>query len=88
MYKAREIEYLIAKLLVKLNYVGLANIIFEKEGLREFHKEYLQKFDINELLNEYKNSNLKEFQKKSKKLREILKFGSAKNLVKIIKGEL
>ncbi len=88
MYKAREIEYLIAKMFVKLNYVGLANIIFEKEGLGEFHKEYLQKFDTNVLLNEYKNSDLKEFQKKSEKLREILKHGSAENTVKIIKGEL
>jgi len=88
MYKAREIEYLIAKMLVKLNYVGLANIIFEKENLGEFHKEYLQKFDINELLNDYKTSNLEEFQKKSIKLREILKYGSSENVIKIIKGEL
>ena len=88
MYKARWIEYLIAKSLVKLNYVGLANIIFEKEGLGEFHKEYIQKFNIEKLLSNYKNSNLKEFQKKSKKLREILKFGSAKEVAKLIKGEL
>jgi len=88
MYKAREIEYLIAKMFVKLNYVGLANIIFERENLGEFHKEYLQKFDINELLKDYRYSNLKEFQKKSLKLREILQFGSKKNVIKIIKGEL
>jgi len=88
MYKARSLEYLIAKSLVKLNYVGLANIIFEKENLGEFHKEYLQKFDINTLLDDYKNSNLEDFQKKSKKLRTILKFGSSKNIVKLLKGEL
>jgi len=88
MYKARQIEYLIAKSLVKLNYVGLANIIFERENLGEFHKEYLQRFDINELLKDYKNSNLKKFQEKSLKLREILKNGSAKNIVKLLKGEL
>ena len=87
MYKAREIEYLIAKMLVKLNFVGLANIIFEKENLGEFHKEYLQKFDIKELLSDYENSDIKTFQKKSEKLREILKHGSAKQIVKIIKGE-
>jgi lipid-A-disaccharide synthase len=46
MYKARKIEYLIAKMFVKLNYVGLANIIFERENLPQCHKEYLQKFDI------------------------------------------
>jgi len=88
MYKAREIEYLIAKSLVKLNYVGLANIIFEKEGLGEFHKEYLQKFDKNMLLKDLENANLEEFREKSVKLREILKFGSKKNVAKLIKGEL
>ena len=85
MYKARWIEYIIAKMLVRLNYVGLANIIFEKEALKEFHKEYLQKFDINELMSEMKNAKIQEFKLKSKKLREILKFGAAKNIIKIIK---
>lgn len=88
MYKARWIEYLIAKSLVKLNYAGLANIIFEKENLGEFHKEYLQSFDIDKLISDYKNANLKEFLEKSKKLREILKYPSAENVVKLIKGEL
>ncbi len=88
MYKAREIEYLIAKMLVKLNFVGLANIIFERENLGMFHKEYLQKFDINLLLEDYKNSSLKEFRQKSDKLKEVLKYGSSKNIVKLIKGNL
>ena len=88
MYKARQIEYLIAKSFVKLNYIGLANIIFENEGLEVFHKEYLQKFDKNELLRDLRNSNISEFREKSIKLREILKFGSKENVVKLIKGEL
>ena len=41
LYKARKIEYLIAKMFVKLDYVGLANIIFQKSNLKQFHKEYL-----------------------------------------------
>jgi lipid-A-disaccharide synthase len=85
MYKARQIEYFIAKMFVKLNYVGLANIIFEKEGLEQFHKEYLQKFDIDKLIDDYKNSNLKEWLEKSKKLKEILKFGSSENVIRLIK---
>ena len=84
MYKAREIEYIIAKMFVKLNYVGLANIIFEKEGFGEFHKEYLQDFDIEDLIKDFQNSDFNEFQKKSKKLREILKHGSAKKVVELI----
>ncbi|WP_457562049.1 lipid-A-disaccharide synthase [Caminibacter pacificus] len=86
MYKAREIEYLIAKTFVKLNYVGLANIIFEHEGLGEFHKEYLQTFDIERLIEDMKNSDLKDFREKSKTLREILKYGSADNVVKLLIG--
>jgi lipid-A-disaccharide synthase len=85
MYKARWIEYIIAKMLVRLNYVGLANIIFEKENLKEFHKEYLQTFDIDKLIEDYKNSSIDEFRNKSKKLREILKFGSNLNLINILK---
>jgi len=85
MYKARKIEYLIAKMFVKLNYVGLANIIFEKEGLSQYHKEYLQEFNIDELISEYKNSNLNEWLEKSQKLKEILKFGSSENVIRLLK---
>jgi len=85
MYKARQIEYFIAKMFVKLNYVGLANIIFEKEGLSQYHKEYLQNFDIDKLINEYNNADLDEWLKKSKKLKKILKFGSSKNVIKLLK---
>ena len=86
MYKARKIEYLIAKMFVKLNYVGLANIIFERENLPQCHKEYLQKFDIETLLSDYKNSNLIEWLEKSQKMRDILKFGSSKNIIKLLKN--
>ena len=86
MYKARQIEYMIAKAFVKLNYVGLANIIFEKEGLDEFHKEYLQEFDINTLIKDYKNNDLTKWLEKSAKIREILKFGSTQNVIKLLKN--
>jgi lipid-A-disaccharide synthase len=85
MYKARQIEYLIAKMFVKLNYVGLANIIFEKEGLEKYHKEYLQEFDIDKLIDDYESSNLEVWLEKSKKLRSILKFGSSENVIKLLK---
>ena len=86
MYKARQIEYMIAKMFVKLNYVGLANIIFEREGLDTFHKEYLQKFNIDELISDYENSNLNEWLEKSDKIRKILKFGSSLNVIKLLKN--
>ncbi len=84
MYKAREIEYIIAKMFVKLNYVGLANIIFEREGLGEFHKEYLQDFDIEDLIRDYKNSNFEKFQEKSRMLRGVLQSGSAEKIVRLL----
>ena len=87
MYKARWIEYLIARAVVDLKYVGLANIIFEKEGLGEFHKEYLQKFDIEKLIREMKNAKIQEYKKKSQKLREILRYGSAKNVLNLITSQ-
>jgi lipid-A-disaccharide synthase len=87
MYKAREIEYIIGRMLVKLNYAGLANIIFEKEGLGEFHKEYLQDFDMEDLIKDFENSDLEEFQEKSERLREVLKFGSAKKVVELVSCE-
>jgi len=85
MYKARKIEFLIAKMFVKLKYVGLANIIFEKEGLGEFHKEYLQEFDINELVRDFENSSLEEFREKSDRLKKILNHGSAEKVKSLIK---
>ena len=87
MYKARWIEYLIARAVVDLKYVGLANIIFEKEGFGEFHKEYLQKFDIEKLIREMKNAKIQEYKKKSQKLREILRYGSAKNVLNLITSQ-
>ena len=87
MYKARWIEYLIARAVVDLKYVGLANIIFEKEGFGKFHKEYLQKFDIEKLIREMKNAKIQEYKKKSQKLREILRYGSAKNVLNLITSQ-
>jgi lipid-A-disaccharide synthase len=86
LYKARKIEYLIAKMFVKLDYVGLANIIFQKSNLKQFHKEYLQNFDIDTLIDDYKNSDIDRWLVKSKKLREILKYGSSNNVIKLIKS--
>lgn len=85
IYKARALEYFIAKQLVKLRYVGLANILFEKEGLDAFHTEYLQTFDVPTLLQESSYTRLEEFQKKSRKIREILAHGSSEKVVALLK---
>jgi len=86
-YIAKKIDYFIGKRFVKLPYIGLANIFFEKMGKGVIHKEYLQKeVSVENLLNEYKNMNRNNCLKNSKILREYLRFGSSKNVANIIQS--
>jgi len=86
VYKAKALDYFIAKRFVKLKYVGLANIIFDFLDLEPIHREFLQS-DVNEqnLLNEYQNIDREAFFEKSKKLKEILENGSSKKVAELIK---
>jgi lipid-A-disaccharide synthase len=83
-YKAKKLDFFIAKTFANIKKVGLANIM-----LNDIHPEFLQD-EVNEenLLNAYKNANPKEFLQKSLKLRDYLKFGSAKNVAKVIDAKL
>ncbi|NPA73605.1 MAG: lipid-A-disaccharide synthase [Epsilonproteobacteria bacterium] len=85
VYKAKKIDYFIAKRFVKLKHIGLANIIFDFEGEEDLHKELIQDDVTKEnLLKEYKDINRGYFMEKSKRLRGILKHGSAKNVADMI----
>lgn len=86
-YKAKIIDYLIAKSLVKIKYIGLCNIIFDKLNLGKFHDEFIQNFDINELLNSFHTRNKNDFLNKSIKLRELTKGELAINMSKLIKEQ-
>ncbi|MEA3383850.1 MAG: lipid-A-disaccharide synthase [Campylobacterota bacterium] len=84
-YIAKPFDYFIAKHLVKLNFIGLANIFFEKMGKEPIHKEYIQdEVTIENLLNEYNNIDKNKFLENSLLLREYLKYGSSKTVAKII----
>ena len=86
-YIAKKIDFFIGKLFVKLNYVGLANIFFEKMGKQQLHSEFLQKnVTVENLFNDYKNMNTKLFFNNSQILREYLKNGSSQNVAKIIQN--
>lgn len=86
-YIAKKIDFLIGSIFVKLNYVGLANIFFEKMGKKPLHSEFLQeKVTVENLLNDYKNLDKKQFFENSKILREYLKNGSSKMVAQIIKN--
>ena len=86
-YIAKKFDFFIGKMFVKLNYVGLANIFFEKMGKDAIHKEFLQEdVNIENLLEDYKTMNKKLFFDNSKILREYLQNGSSKNVAKIIQN--
>ena len=86
-YIAKKIDFFIGKTFIKLNFIGLANIFFEKMGKKHLHSEFLQEeVTINNLYNDYITLNKDEFFANSRLLREYLKEGSSLNVAKIIKN--
>jgi lipid-A-disaccharide synthase len=84
-YKAKKLDYFIGKSLIKLNYIGLANIFFEKMHKPPMHPELIQdSVTLQNLLNEYKSFNYTQFHINSQILRDYLQNGSAKNVAKEI----
>ena len=86
-YIAKRFDFFIGKLFVKLNFVGLANIFFEKMGKEPLHSEFLQEnVTVENLFNDYNTLNKEQFFNNSKLLREYLKNGSSENMAQIIKN--
>lgn len=84
-YKAKSIDMWLAKKFVKLNYVGLANIIFDFMNHEPLNLELLQEeATAKNLLKEYENCNRNKFIVASMMLREYLSHGSSKNLADMI----
>jgi lipid-A-disaccharide synthase len=85
VYIAKKIDYTIANIFVKLNFVGLANIIFEFDTKEKFHDELLQDdVTLENLISSYKNRDENKFLENSKTLRAILQNGSSEKLAKLI----
>jgi lipid-A-disaccharide synthase len=85
VYKAKWLDYQIAKRFVKLNHIGLANIIADFEGLGEIHPELVQKDVTSEnIIRELSRMSEAEFLQKSATLRELLGHKEA-DLAQIIK---
>lgn len=85
VYKAKSVDYFIAKMFVKLRHVGLANIIFDFAKQKPLHVELLQKsVSVDKLLIEYAKTDREAFFSRSLSLREILQHGSKKSMVKLI----
>lgn len=84
-YKAKNLDYKIAKFFVKLPYVGLANIILDFAGKHSLHQEFLQEDATkNNLLEAYKNFDKKAFQLGAQELKTLLKSGSTQNLINLL----
>ena len=86
VYRTNPIEYWIGKRVVQVPYIGLANIIFYEMDIgKEFHREYIQSFDIDKLADEVERVDRKEFLENSKVLRKLLQ-GDIRDVGKVIEG--
>lgn len=84
-YKAKAIDVIIARLFVKLKHIGLANIMCDFAGCSELNPEFIQgQVSAKNLFEAYRKFNFKEFFDKVSFLKTYLRFGSAKNLAKIL----
>ena len=84
-YKARAFDIWLARKLVKLKHVGLANIIFDFLDEEPLHEELLQgEVSAQNLLAAYERCDAAKFKLASQKLRDYLKFGSSENVAKIL----
>jgi len=86
-YIAKAFDYFIASKLVKLDFIGLGNIMFSKITARPMHPELIQdEVNLKNLLDLYNKYDRSRFLEDSKKLREYLHNGSSKNVAKIIQS--
>ncbi len=84
-YKAKAIDFFIAKRFVNLKYSGLANLMLDFCGKPQMHPEFFQD-DVNaeNLLKSYYEFDRSRFLDDSKYLREYLSKGSAKEVAKLL----
>jgi lipid-A-disaccharide synthase len=86
-YVAKPLDYLIAKSLVKLDYIGLANIMFSRFRGRPLHPELIQKeVTADALLGAMRHLDRTAFVEDAKALRGYLEHGSSARVAQIIKS--
>ncbi|SMP87649.1 lipid-A-disaccharide synthase [Epsilonproteobacteria bacterium SCGC AD-308-O04] len=84
-YIAKPLDYFIASRLVKLNHIGLSNIMFTKFNDRDLHPEFIQQdVTADNLIKAYRELDRSTFLDDSKALRAYLKHGSSKNVAALI----
>lgn len=86
-YIAKPFDYFIASRMVKLDYLGLGNIMFSQFNERSIHPEFIQDDVTTEnLVKAFENYNTRSFLEDSKKLRMYLKNGSSSNVARLIQS--
>jgi len=86
-YIAKEFDYFIAKNLIKIEHIGLANIFFKHMNLKPMHPEIIQKnVTVQNLYKVYENYNREKFLENSQILRDYLQYGSAKNVARALES--
>ena len=85
-YKCRALEAFIARCFLRIKFIGLANILYEKIAPNErFHDELIQRnLTAKNLLKSCDCANADEFLRKSLALRKYLKCGSARLVAKML----
>lgn len=87
-YIAKPFDYFIASKLVKLDYIGLSNIMFTEFNARCLHPELIQEdVTADNLIKAYKEYDKSKFLNDSKTLRNYLKHGSSKIVASIIEDK-
>jgi lipid-A-disaccharide synthase len=87
-YIAKPLDYFIASRLVKLNYIGLSNIMFDKFKGEALHPEFIQKdVTAQNLFEAYQKFDREKFLNNSKELRKYLSHGSSKTVAAIIEDK-
>ena len=86
-YKAKALDYFIGSRLVKIEFVGLSNIMLKKHKNIQLHPEYLQdEVTVENLVEGFKNYDRSKFLENSQILREYLEHGSSARVAELIKA--
>ena len=86
-YIAKPLDYFIASRMVKLDYLGLSNIMFTQFNDEQLHPEFIQDdVTVDNLIKCFKEYNREKFSANSKSLRGYLEKGSSKTVAQMIEG--
>ncbi|MEA2111093.1 MAG: lipid-A-disaccharide synthase [Campylobacterota bacterium] len=86
-YKAKPIDYAIGSRIVKLDYVGLGNIMFSKMCNKQLHEEFLQEeVTVENIYRAYNQMDREKFLNSAKELRGYLGHGSSETVAKLIQS--